>query len=534
MSGLSSAVSSNTAFCRHFLATREGIVCGETSIATSELGVAWVYGRPHALANLGGLDQVSAADQPGIERFLSAIDGRFSGIFKCRDGWIVATDILGCGPLYFRRVPEGYAVATHMGLLATKGRLSLDPVGFVSSVLGSLSIAGRTPYREISRLGAAEYAIFDSDFTEMRARGRYFEMASAFELGRFDRGDPCELAALLREAVAREGQPDAIFLSGGLDSQAIALSVAADRRPAMRTLSYGGWRSPDRRNGLHIGTSLGYQALAIGPLKLQLTEYWDPVVTLGSGQSGLQVSQHVAGARAARLHASCAFSGFLGDAITGHNEKHAPLDGTVIRKLGHVDAATCAALETMAPEYMSAVRHMLEETLLQWRDLPGARAQTVANLHLRQPSYIGGTFDLMHQEIDIATPFFHRELMRYLLTRSHSDIADQSLYQRTLTSLGRIAADSGNSPLDRHARFVDRRRGRYLTVDWAAVLRRNSPTFDPMIEAIEDPLLKAVAMLPDARGKPLPRWLFVLPIAVTLQQTFTRPAARGFWEDVSA
>jgi len=526
-------VGNPTTFTRRFLAAGGEVDAGEPTLPTCTLGTAWIYGRPHPLAPPGSLADVSIADRPKIVRFLANIDGRFSGLFRCRDGWVAATDILGCGPLYLRRRIDGYAVATHMGLLAAEGGLSLDPLGSMASILGSLCIAGHTPYAEINRLRAAEYLVFDETFSQVAGRGKYFDMASSFELDRTGRGHPGELIDLLPEAVARDKQADALFLSGGLDSQAIALAIPPSRRSAIRTLSYGGWRSPDRRNGIHVGRSLGYEAVAIGPLKLDLAEYWEPVATLGAGQSGLQASQHVSGARHARPHGECAYSGFLGDALTGHNEKQGRLDGSFVRQIGHADVETHDMLETMAPEQMSAVRKTLEKELFQWQDLPRPRARAIANLHLRQPDFIGSTFDLMHQEIDIATPFFHRELMRYLLTRSHPDIADQHLYRRTLALSGYVAPESGNSALDRHARAVDSRRGRYLTVDWAAVQRRNSRTFEPMIESIEEPFLRAVAKLPDRRPQPLPRWLFALPIAATLQPTLAPPrSGRAIQEDL--
>jgi len=502
---------------KSFLAGPHGVDALGSALPTCDAGTAWIFGRPYPLAPAGDLGQTSIRDRARIERFLSNLDGRFSGIFRCADGWVAATDILGCGPVYVREDGSSLAISTHLGHLVRLAPTTLDEAGCVALILSSICVAGRTPYAGISRLRPAEYLLFGTDFHRVQGRGRYFDFASSMGLDETHQGHPADLASLLREAVAREKDADALFLSGGLDSQAIALSLPQDRRSSIRTLSYGGWRSPDRRRGLQVGRLLGFESHAVGPVKLQPVDYWAPIVTLGGGQSGLQASQHVAGARAAKSIASCSLSGFLGDALTGHNADAESPEDVVARKLGHADPATIARISHLAPGLVGEVQSSVQAAFAEWNQLPLARGRAVANLHLRQSNYICGTFDLMHQEIDVATPFFHRPLMQYLLTRCDADLSGQRLYKRTLDAMGYVTPESGDSPLERHARAVEAKRGKYLTVDWSAVVRRSAVGVGPVVRRIEHPLLRAIANLPDPRRQPLPRWLFALPIAASVQ-----------------
>lgn len=509
--------SPTTKFVKSFLVREGAVEAAGSASATSELGDGWIVGRPYPLGIAQHLAQTGIGERVLIERFLSSLDGRFSGIFRCRDGWVVATDVLGCGPIFWRRESVGYLLSTHMGPLVRGSSVEIDEVGCLSAALASICIGGRTPYRGVSRLGPSQYLLFDPAFKHLIGNGRYFDLDSSMDLEQQHPGDPLELAGLLEEAVARERAVDAIFLSGGLDSQAIALAIPKSHRSSVKALSYGGWRSPDRRNGQHVGRSLGFESHLIGPTRLRPLDYWDPIATLGGGQSGLQASQHVAGARAASALASCCFSGFLGDALTGHHINDDASDDLAIRRLGHADASTVRRLSALAPSAMAETKATFLEAFGPWRQLPRLRARLLANLHLRQSNYISGTFDLMHQEMEVATPFYYRPLLNYMLTRRDSDLREQSLYKRALGLMGYVKPDAGTSSLDRHARAVEARRGSYLTVDWNAVLARNAPALARVVAAIEHPLLKAMAAVPDERRNPLPRLLFVLPIAASCQ-----------------
>src|SRR5690606_40776248 len=108
-------VGNPTTFTRRFLAAGGEVDAGEPTLPTCTLGTAWIYGRPHPLAPPGSLADVSIADRPKIVRFLANIDGRFSGLFRCRDGWVAATDIICFGPLFLRRRIRGRERAARVG-----------------------------------------------------------------------------------------------------------------------------------------------------------------------------------------------------------------------------------------------------------------------------------------------------------------------------------------------------------------------------------------------------------------------------------
>ena len=147
--------------------------------------------------------------------------------------------------------------------------------------------------------------------------------------------------------------------------------------------------------------------------------------------------------------------------------------------------------------------------------VPAGRAATIVDLSHRQANYISGTFDMVHQEVEIATPFYYRPLISYFLTRRAEDLAGARLYERTLeAAVERVSPPS--DPAGRLARAVEARRAEYDTVNWPAVLDRSRPWLRSLLDRAPDLPLTRLAMESLDTDAPLPLALFAAPILDTL------------------
>lgn len=507
-----------TRYVKHFAGPVTTISEGSPTTPTADLGAAVVSGRPYWMATPMPIDPDGS--DASIRRGLRGLDGKFSILVFGATKAVLATDALGCGGAYLAERDGSAFVASHLGCMARalSGPLEIDTQGAAAALAGSISISGSTPYRGIRRLRACEYAVIDMASGAVDNVGTYGTVRDIFDIDGESPGSTSELAALLRAAVEREVGVDGLFLSAGKDSQAIALSLSPEQRSRVPALSYGGWRSTDRRGSVRVAAQYGMRHRLLPPLRLRLRDYTDPIIRIGGGTSGMQTAQHVAGARTARAHRTVVLNGFLGDVLSGKNFRTGAAEQAKSCWLRHTPWMTRAngALESMFPDEVAANRTALQRELESHLDLPPGRALIIANLTHRQASFISGTFDMVHQEIETATPFFYRPLIHYCLTRTVHDLADTRLYEETLADLG--YAGAGVSGWIGHvARSVGKRRGKYSTVDWQAVIRRSRPWLRRMVEDHRGEPIGRLAHDSIDSGSPLPLALFAIPILKTAQ-----------------
>lgn len=503
-------MSSGTCFVRSFLVLGGKIRGTEASTPTCDLGDGWVFGRPFILRPTGA---------GHLEEMLRNLDGKFSVVLRWGEEWVVATDLLGAGPLYYREDTARVVLGTHLGPVARAAPLELDERATMVAAMTGIALGGQTPYASVRRLLGGEYLVLDQSMSRIVRRGRYAALEAIAGGPQRSRkpGNPQKLAKLIGAAVAREGRVGALFLSGGQDSQAVALGMRKRRRASVTALTYGGWRSFDRLAAPYVAEQLGMPSLEVGPRELDPFDHWDTVVELGGGSVGLQATQHIAGAAAAGDLFPVALHGYLGDALTGmHFATTRSLRG-VMAHFTHLGAAYSAALRHQHPQLYDQAVDAFEQELARWSRLSFPRRHHMVNLLHRQPQRIAETFTLMHHHVEIANPFYNRSLIRYLLTRDAASLRDQALYRETLRRMGRVDPAGLDSRRLRVARLVDRQRGGYQTVDWARILRRHRRLLGALVSSIEHPLLRSLAELPDPRRQPRPLSLFVIPIAATLQ-----------------
>jgi hypothetical protein len=139
----------------------------------------------------------------------------------------------------------------------------------------------------------------------------------------------------------------------------------------------------------------------------------------------------------------------------------------------------------------------------------------LTDLTHRQAGFISGTFDLVHQEVQTAQPFFHRQLIGYMLTRRLADLRSSRLYHQMLDHLGYRSASGGAGPRGRLAARLDQRRGAYKTVNWPAVVDRARPWLRQQLAQHRGDPVGEIGYRSLDTTDALPLALFALPILTT-------------------
>jgi asparagine synthase (glutamine-hydrolysing) len=193
----------------------------------------------------------------GAVQLVKRLEGMFAfAILDRRQRRLVlARDRFGIKPLYLRRGPRQLSFAseirafTHDGL----GSPSVDP-GFVSSYLAvGYAPAPSTAFRDVAKLPPSSVLEIDLD-TGVETQTTYYSLCPE----NIDRAAEADLAGALRErldgAIERHlisDVPMGIFLSGGIDSSAIATFASRHSAQPIATFSMG-FSASDR------GDEIGY------------------------------------------------------------------------------------------------------------------------------------------------------------------------------------------------------------------------------------------------------------------------------------
>lgn len=153
----------------------------------------------------------------------------------------LARDRLGKKPLYYCLLPGMIAFASEIKALLTVAEVQagaeINPLALSDYLSFGYVLTPKTIFRNIAKLPAAHTAVWKAD-SEMFATNEYWDPAPLFTGDRrpYDKTALEEFAYLLDEAVRirlRSDVPLGVFLSGGLDSSAIAAATShvLDRAP---------------------------------------------------------------------------------------------------------------------------------------------------------------------------------------------------------------------------------------------------------------------------------------------------------------
>jgi hypothetical protein len=207
------------------------------------------------------------------------------------------------------------------------------------------------------------------------------------------------------------------------------------------------------------------------------------------------------GAQQARRFASSAYSGFLGDILSGkpYNDTQDPTSLAMKRCLYWATALNDTQAEIVADE-IKWCEDFLRKELSRFPGAPDKQALMLDVLY-RQAHWIGGTFELMDQVLDISTPFFSRPVLTASLSSAMPLGERRRGYEAKLTSLGHQGFKFGKG-LPKG----------YATIDWLAETRHHANWLHALSSKIADHRWQQLAT--DAigqAGNSLPVTLTILP-----------------------
>lgn len=187
-----------------------------------------LIGRGHQFSTHSDVEVVLHLYEEMGEACVERLNGMFAfAIFdQQKDLLWIARDRLGIKPLYYRRLANGLAFASDLGSLLEVAQAELDRESLVTYLGYSYVPEPRTVYQDIYKLECASHMRIQNGHVEM-SRYWYPDSGPQLDLTVDEAAD--RLDELLLEAAdlqLRSDVPVGIFLSGGVDSSAVAALAA--------------------------------------------------------------------------------------------------------------------------------------------------------------------------------------------------------------------------------------------------------------------------------------------------------------------
>lgn len=396
-------------------------------------------------------------------------DGKFAR-YAITDKVVLETDCLGAGAVYYTEQNGKFYFGSHLGLLleALPQKPSLNQMGVASQLYARAQLMDETHFEGVYRLPAGSTLTYDGAISIERGSIRDLLNEPAPKL------TESSLRDMIDEGVERESFDidAALMLSGGKDSYAIALSPSMPKNAA----SYGESYSLDFRLGKRRASRLGLNFQDLPYKDWTLETYRDVIVRLHAGCSGLQVGNMLDGF--ARLKASKAAVGFLGDVLTGAHLHR--LDGADSVRRFLLIKQHDPVLNDLYPEERKLLGDYVMDSFSQLaEDVGPERAFMILDLQWRQARWISMTCDLCDWYVPSAYPFFQKKLIASCLQADIADLKDQRLYRRLLGEddnvLDRVMVCLGSAMRGKRV-FTQMYLGG-THCNWPALIKRSS--FDP-------------------------------------------------------
>jgi asparagine synthase (glutamine-hydrolysing) len=200
--------------------------------------------RGHRFRSRADVEVLVHAYEEYGESFLARIRGMFAlAIWDGRRQVLLAArDRAGEKPLYYTLTGEGLRLASEIKALLSRGEVSreLDPEALDQFLTYEYVIAPRTIFRGISKLPAAHYLLYQHGHVTVK---RYWDAAAVPTRAWTEAAAVEAVRTTLGKAVRSQMMADVplgLFLSGGIDSSAVAaLMTAGDGGAAVHSFSMG-------------------------------------------------------------------------------------------------------------------------------------------------------------------------------------------------------------------------------------------------------------------------------------------------------
>ena len=326
---------------------------------------------------------VESVARRGLDRTLADLNGMFAIAL-----WDRATrtlhlvrDRLGIKPLFYAQTAGGFCFASELKSFAAAGfQFDLDRASLASFLRLGYVPAPYSIYRNVAKVRPGEIVSFECGKDPVRRSYWNLESVARNGLKNAYRGTDAEaeeeLLGLLTDAVSLNmisDVPLGAFLSGGIDSSAVAALMVAARRGPVRTFSIG---FPDfgydesahaRVVARHLGTShedlivTASDALSVIP---QLAEMYDEPFADSS-----QIPTHAI-SRMTRRHVTVALSGDGGDEVFAGYNRYAFAAGHLRQLPRPLRRAMASALQAVPAAMIDNIARMIPSSLrpLQFSD----------------------------------------------------------------------------------------------------------------------------------------------------------------------
>lgn len=217
--------------------------------------------RGHVFVTNSDVEAVLHLYEEEQEEGLKRINGMFAlCIFNSKSNELfLARDRLGIKPLFFHRNKNSFFFSSELNALARTINSSIDRVALIDVMGFSYVPSPRTVYNGIQKLPAGHMIKVTSSGIHHK---RYWGLSSADKFCGSRNEAIEETLHLLRKATSIQMQSDVplgVYLSGGVDSSAIATLAAKNTKDPLRTFSacFEGKNSTDPKFAKQVSNLIG-------------------------------------------------------------------------------------------------------------------------------------------------------------------------------------------------------------------------------------------------------------------------------------
>lgn len=382
--------------------------------------------------------------------YLQNIDGKFACWCIEQDcSLFLGTDILGAGAIYYHWFGNNLYFATHLGLLIDilPNKPGINRLGLVSQLLTRQQLFDETHFKGIFRIESGSFfkiKMQNKQSGRLKSkRHKYISMENIPTTQLSEKRFNEYISENMKNTCK---SVSAIMLSGGLDSWCLTLN-----RPdsVTRSITYGTEDSYDINMVKEKSKLLEIDNVFIPYDNWTLNDYFDLVVKLNRGCSGLETIHNLVAFKLSSIHTDAAYVGYLGDALTGkHHKKNGDADLSQIFKIILINQNEPLISKYFKDEKNYIVQYLRDQWNRYSSELSPTAALMLFDLKFRQGRWISQNFDLCAWYIDLSYPFLDRKLIAASMGMKKKQLEKQSFYKKAIklreSEMGRIKLVSKN------------------------------------------------------------------------------------------
>lgn len=367
---------------------------------------------------------------------LGKIDGKFALAAIENKHVLLATDILCGGGVYYCEYENTLYFSDHLGILLkiSSAPKNISDLGVASILLSQCQLMPQSHVEGHYKLGAGQK--LEAHGTPLKVNiSTYLCPAEALSSGEEALRDTEHLDALLEASISREGlnHEDAITLSGGRDSQALALVCGPCGWPA---LTYGSRWSSDMMWAKKFARAAKMKHHVVPYEEWGYGTYANLIIESHGGAMGLQIAQNLVGFDwLGESNFRSAIVGHLGDPITGSHlgdKEDVPVQ-QLIRTTIPNRHPWDVDLESIFEKEILILENWIYEEKKKLSGLTSSQIHRIIDITTRQAAWISNMFTTCSWFVPLRYPFFYRPLLQALFKADFEKLKGQALYENWYT-----------------------------------------------------------------------------------------------------